>query len=393
MDPLISSNISAELIKDINHALEQTFIEELGQTALSLGLLKEITYDDKLKIDFVLPSFGLKSEQKIAFAIKKAIANHIDDQSKIDINFYSSVQASTKQTILQEDLADVRNIILVSSGKGGVGKSTIAANLALNLAHLGCKVGLLDADVYGPSIPLMFGLQKAEIKGFKDEKTGQTFMIPPIKHDVSIMSIGFLVDTDAPMVWRGPMIASACMQMFNNVYWGQLDYLIVDMPPGTGDIQLSIAQKINVAGAIIVSTPQDVALSDVIRAKKMFDKVNIPILGLIENMSYFICDGCDKRHEIFSHNGAIKKANELNIEVLAQIPLLADLRSVCDKGETLTSAVHHPITKPLFTQVSNNVVASVVKQVLSGKKNDNTSLNAIKPIENQTEKKRRLTVL
>lgn len=391
MDASIPSNISEELLKDINQALEQTFIEELGQNALSLGLLKEITYTDKLKIDFMLPSFGLKSEQKIAFAIKKALSNHVDDQSKIDINFYSNVQPCAVQSILQEDLADVRNIILVSSGKGGVGKSTIAANLALNLANLGCRVGLLDADVYGPSIPLMFGLEKAEIKGFKDEKTQQTYMIPPLKHDVAIMSIGFLVDTDAPMVWRGPMIASACMQMFNNVYWGQLDYLIVDMPPGTGDIQLSIAQKINVAGAIIVSTPQDVALADVIRAKKMFDKVNIPILGLIENMSYFICDNCEKRHEIFSHNGAIKKANELGIEVLAQIPLLSDIRSVCDKGETLTSAIHNPITKPLFTQVSNSVVASIVKQVLSGNKNNNTSLNAIKP--EPTEKKRRLNVI
>lgn len=391
-EPVIN-NVSMNLVDDLKKALSQTYISELGIDALSLGILKEINFADKLKIDLVLPSFGLKSEKDIAFAVKKVLTNHISDTSKIDLNFYSDVKPAAIQSINIEELADVRNVILVASGKGGVGKSTVAGNLALSLANLGCRVGLLDADVYGPSLPLIFGLQKnIDIKGFKDEKTNNTFMIPPIKHDVALMSIGFLVDTDAPMVWRGPMIASACMQMFNNVYWGQLDYLIVDMPPGTGDIQLSIAQKINVAGAIIVSTPQDMALLDVVRAKKMFDKVNINTIGLIENMSYFICDSCDKRHEIFSSGGAIKKAQELGIEILAEIPILPELRVSCDKGEPLLSALGDNLSKPIFTDISYKVVADITKRALFAEKINNSELNKIKaPIE--VEKKRRLAVL
>lgn len=394
MEPVIK-NVSMRLVDDLKKTLSNIQIPELGCDAYSLGILKEVSFAEKLCVNIVLPSFGLRSEKDIAFAIKKVLVSHISDPSQIDLNFYSDVKPAAVQSINIPDIADVRNVILVSSGKGGVGKSSVSANLAVSLANLGCRVGLLDADVYGPSLPLMFGLQKdVDIKGFKDAETNTTFMIPPIKYDVALMSIGFLVDTESAMIWRGPMIASASMQMFHNVYWGQLDYLIVDLPPGTGDIQLTIAQKINVSGAIIVSTPQDMALTDVVRAKKMFDKVNIPILGLIENMSYFVCDSCDKRHEIFSNGGAKNKAEELGIKFLGEIPILPDIRSACDEGKPVYCSQSDNLAKPIFTDISYQVVAEITKKALFEKQTNNAMLNKIppKPVEN-TEKKRRLPVL
>jgi ATP-binding protein involved in chromosome partitioning len=387
--PLVK-NVSPQIMEALKTALMNTPVPELNSDAWSLNILREVSFDERLKICVVLPSFGLKSEKKIAYAIKKAISEHAFDPSIVDLFVYSDVQAAAVQSIKIEEIADVRNIILVASGKGGVGKSTVASNLAVTLANLGCRVGLLDADVYGPSIPLMFDLEKEhEVKGFKDTERNTTFMIPPVKYDVALMSIGFLVDTESPMIWRGPMIASASMQMFQNVFWGQLDYLIVDLPPGTGDIQLSIAQKINVAGAIIVSTPQDVALRDVVRAKNMFDKVNIPILGLIENMSYFICDSCDKRHEIFSNGGAKLQAEKLGIKVLGEIPLLPALRSASDAGKPMVLADTKSLPAQRFREIAHEICADIV--LLSKNKNlsNNMKKNEIKPPEG----KRRLSIL
>jgi ATP-binding protein involved in chromosome partitioning len=262
------------------------------------------------------------------------------------------------------------------------------------MAALGCRVGLLDADVYGPSIPVMFGVGGInEVKGFVDKETNTTYMIPPIKYDVALMSIGFLVDTDAPMIWRGPMIASASMQMFHNVYWGQIDYLIVDLPPGTGDIQLTIAQKINVAGAIIVSTPQDVALKDVIRAKKMFDKVNIPTIGLVENMSYFVCDGCDKRHEIFAHGGARKAAQTLGIKILGEIPLISSIRSASDDGKPATLLENQAHIKERFTDIAHELCATISGLATREQLPNNSAQNSPQRIPNPVDKKRRLPVL
>lgn len=393
IEPIIK-NVSPELVLALKHALESTSVPELKSDAWSLNILREVILEERLKVSIVLPSFGLKSEASIAMAIKKTIADHVDDPEKVDLFVYSDVKPAAQQSINKEEIADVRNIILVSSGKGGVGKSTVASNLAVAMAQLGCRVGLLDADVYGPSIPVMFALEgEGEVKGFKDNTSNATFMVPPLKYDIALMSIGFLVDTNAPMIWRGPMIASASMQMFHNVYWGQLDYLIVDLPPGTGDIQLTIAQKINVAGAIIVSTPQDVALKDVIRAKNMFDKVNIPILGLIENMSYFMCDGCDKRHEIFSNGGAIKQAQELGIEVLGEIPLVPALRSAADEGHPLVVKEKDSFVAQQFKEVAHEICAKVTMLGMREELPNNSALNDPKKVAGEPEKKRRLTVI
>lgn len=391
IEPLVK-NVSPELVLALKNALMNTPVPELNSDAWSLNILREVAQEERLKVCVVLPTFGLASEKNVAFAIKKALADHAADPEKVDLFVYSDVKAAATQSIKIPEIADVRNVILVASGKGGVGKSTVASNLAVTMASLGCRVGLLDADVYGPSIPVMFALEgEGQVKGFSDKESNTTFMIPPIKYDVGLMSIGFLVDTDAPMIWRGPMIASASMQMFHNVYWGQLDYLIVDLPPGTGDIQLTIAQKINVAGAIIVSTPQDVALKDVVRAKKMFDKTHIPTLGLIENMSSFICDGCDKRHDIFGSGGAKEQAHKLGLKVLGEIPLVSAIRTAADEGKPL--ALTDSKVSGYFKDIAHELCATIALMGMKEQLPNNTEFNNPKRPAPEPEKKRRLPVL
>lgn len=223
-------------------------------------------------------------------------------------------------------LASIRKIIAVASGKGGVGKSTTACNLALGLAAMGLKVGVLDADIYGPSMPKLFAL-----KGQPKIAEGRT-LIPLEAYGCKVMSIGFVVDADNAMIWRGPMVASAITQMLRDVAWGALDVLVVDMPPGTGDAQLTLAQQTPLSGAVIVSTPQDLSLIDARRGIAMFRNVGVPILGLVENMSYFVCDDCGKRHHIFAHGGAREEARKLDVPFLGEVPLDPAIRERSDAG-------------------------------------------------------------
>ena len=220
----------------------------------------------------------------------------------------------------------VSHIIAVASGKGGVGKSTTACNLALGFAASGLRVGVLDADIYGPSMPRLFG-----IRGRPKIKTGRTLM-PMEGYGCKVMSIGFLVEEDTAMIWRGPMVISALNQMLRDVDWGDLDVLVVDMPPGTGDAQLTMSQSVPLAGAVIVSTPQDLALIDARRGVAMFQKVNVPILGIIENMSYFLCPSCGVRSDIFGHGGARDEATRIGVPFLGEIPLHMDIRENADGG-------------------------------------------------------------
>ncbi|MFL5337358.1 MAG: iron-sulfur cluster carrier protein ApbC [Geminicoccaceae bacterium] len=234
----------------------------------------------------------------------------------------------------------VKSIIAVASGKGGVGKSTTAVNLAMGLAAIGQRVGLLDADIYGPSVPRMTG-----ITGRPSATEGQKLR-PMESHGVKVMSMGFLVDEDAPMIWRGPMVQSALQQMLGDVLWGELDVLVVDMPPGTGDAQLTMAQKVPLAGAEIVSTPQDIALLDARKAINMFRKVDVPVLGIVENMSYFCCPNCGHRTEIFAHGGARACAAQYGVDFLAEIPLDVEVRTTSDAGRPIVATdPQHPLAE------------------------------------------------
>ena len=223
-------------------------------------------------------------------------------------------------------------IVAVASGKGGVGKSTVAANLALGLRANGLKVGVLDADIYGPSMPRMLG-----ISGRPRSRDGKT-LIPMENYGLKCMSMGFLVPEDTPMIWRGPMVMSALQQMLREVEWGELDIMIADMPPGTGDAQLTMAQQVPLAGAVIVSTPQDIALLDARKGLNMFRKVDVPVLGIVENMSYFLCPHCGGRSEIFSHGGAREEAARLGTEFLGEVPLDLKIRETSDGGTPITVA-------------------------------------------------------
>ncbi len=239
----------------------------------------------------------------------------------------------------------IKNLILVASGKGGVGKSTVAVNLALALKDRGYKTGLLDADVYGPSIPTMLG------PAARPETDGK-HLFPIEKHGLKLISMGYLVDPEVAMIWRGPMLASAATQFVTDVEWGELDYLVFDLPPGTGDIQLTLAQKFKVTGAVLVTTPQEVALADVRRAKTMFDKVHIETLGLVENMSYFVCPNCSTRHEIFSHGGGERGAKAMGIDFLGRVPLEPKVREGGDAGTPVLLSAPDSQSAKAFTEIA-----------------------------------------
>lgn len=264
-----------------------------------------------------------------------------------------TIPTRKKPQVIENLLPHVKHVIAVASGKGGVGKSTVAANIAVSLAKAGYKTGLIDADIYGPSVPTLF-----KLKGqppFNDNKQ----LMPPEKFGVKIMSMGLLVEGDSPIIWRGPMIQSALVQFMRDVDWGELDFMIVDMPPGTGDAQLTMAQKIRLSGAVIVSTPQDIALIDARKAINMFKKTNVPILGLIENMSFHICDNCGHESHIFGHGGAAQEAEKNGIAFLGQIPLASDIRALSDSGETVAlsqhtlAAIYHEIAEKIRTQFND----------------------------------------
>jgi len=265
------------------------------------------------------------------------------------------------------DVPGVKHIIAVASGKGGVGKSTTAVNLALGLAANGISTGLLDADIYGPSMPRMLGVTE------KPESADGKMLKPIEKYGLKTMSIGYIVAEDTPMIWRGPMVSSALEQMLRDVQWGDLDVLVVDMPPGTGDAQLTLAQRVALAGAVIVSTPQDIALVDARKGLNMFRKVAVPVLGIVENMSYFLCPKCGERSEIFGHGGAREEAGKLGVPFLGEIPLHLDIRTTSDSG--------HPIvvSKPdsAHAQAYKNIAGRVWKQLSANQRGARKAPNIV----------------
>src|SRR6186713_387289 len=270
----------------------------------------------------------------------------------IDVELTQKITAHAVQRQLSPR-AGVKNIVAVASGKGGVGKSTVAANLALAWARQGARVGILDADIYGPSQPIMLGLT-----GQRPASPDGKRIKPLAAHGLSAMSIGFLIDPEQPMVWRGPMVTQALTQLLSDTDWGDLDYLVIDMPPGTGDIQLTLAQRVPVAGAVIVTTPQDIALADARKGLKMFEKVAVPVLGIVENMSLHVCTNCGHEEAIFGTGGGERLAAEAQTELLGRLPLDARVREEADGGTpTVVAAPHSPHAAPYFVMARRTAAA------------------------------------
>ena len=281
--------------------------------------------------------------KQLELELKNSISK-IDNVSSVNIVLTSEKNIKEKNFKINS-----KKIIAIASGKGGVGKSTFAVNLAVALSKIGNKVGILDADIYGPSVPRMMGISD------KPKTNDTNKLIPLENYGIKCMSIGFLIDVDTPAIWRGPMVMKALEQMFNGVDWGELDFLIIDLPPGTGDAQLSLAQNSKLSGSIIISTPQDVALIDVRKGINMFRKVDVPILGIVENMSYFICKNCNEKHEIFSSGGVRKESEKNNIPFLGELPIDINLRQLSDEGKpSCVSDINSEISK-IYISIAKNI--------------------------------------
>ena len=305
-----------------------------GRTLVELGMLKgaDLLEGSGVRVRVELPTPASPHKARIEESIRATLQPL--NLKRVEVAFSWSVRGSPAKAANANDMVpSVKNVVLIGSGKGGVGKSTVSANVAVALAQLGARVGLLDADIYGPSVPLMMGLFGARPTS-EDGKS----VSPLVAYGVKVISIGFFVDPDQAMIWRGPMLHGALVQLLRDVKWGELDYLILDLPPGTGDIQLTIAQQVSVSGAVVVTTPQDVALSDAIKAKVMFDKVSIPVLGFVENMSGFVCPHCHVETEIFSKGGAEQAAAKLNVPFLGRVPINMAIRTGSDDGRPVVAA-------------------------------------------------------
>jgi ATP-binding protein involved in chromosome partitioning len=318
------SFVEANSRQQIDELLSKIDDPNTGTDLLSSGSVTDVGLDENrvaLNIRLGYPADEILDE--FGADIKKALSDHPDVESAV-VNLSWKVAAHKVQGELKP-LDNIRNIVAVASGKGGVGKSTTSVNLALALARDGAKVGILDADIYGPSIPRMMGVSgRPDVDGKR--------IIPKEAHGLQVMSIGFLVEDETPMIWRGPMVTSALQQLLEETNWGDLDYLIIDLPPGTGDIQLTLSQKVPVAGAVIVTTPQDIALLDARKALQMFRKVGVQVLGVVENMSTHICTQCGFEEAIFGSGGGVSMSEDYEIPLLGQLPLAMQIRASLDEG-------------------------------------------------------------
>jgi ATP-binding protein involved in chromosome partitioning len=335
----------------VRFALSNVIEPDLGKDLIELDMVKDIQINNQeVSFTVVLTTPACPMKDHIRMACENAIKHLVSKEAEVDITFTSKV--TTVQPPSQS--WKIQNIVAVASGKGGVGKSTVAVNLAVSLAQSGARVGLLDLDIYGPSIPTMFGMKETP------NITAQRKLIPLERYGVKTISMGYIVNDDQAVIWRGPMVTKAVQQFFNDVEWGELDYLILDLPPGTGDVQLTLVQTIPLTGALIVSTPQEVALSDARKGVAMFNKVNVPVLGIIENMAFFATpDVPGKKYYIFGKGGARRLAEELNVPFLGEIPLEEEVRSGGDEGTPVV--VSRPESDASFAikQVTNRAAQQV----------------------------------
>ena len=338
--------------EDILEALSSVLYFPKHDNVVNLNMIRDIKIDG-MKISFAIffPERDEQNENIVRQSCISVITNNIDTDADVEAEIRYPANP----------LAKIKNIIAVASGKGGVGKSTVAANLSIALVKQGFSTGILDADIYGPSIPLMFDV--VEAKPMVKDEGGQQWIIPVEKYGVKVLSIGFFVDPSQALIWRGPMASNSLKQLLNETDWGELDYLVIDLPPGTGDIQLTLAQDYNITGIAVVSTPQEIALADARKAISMFnqDKIRIPVLGLIENMSYFTpAELPDNKYFIFGKEGGKKLAEKSGVPLLGEIPLVQSICDSGDKGAPIALDDSSPVTEA-FMQIAKNINAIIEK--------------------------------
>lgn len=351
--------------KEILKALETISVAGEGKNMVESGAVQNvITFGDEVVVDVTLATPALHIKKRAEVDIMKVIHEKVYEKAKVKVNI--KVEAPEKpenpNQIKGKAIPGISNIIAVSSGKGGVGKSTVTANLAVTLANMGFKVGVLDADIYGPSMPIMFDVEQA--KPTSVEIDGKSKMQPVQSYGVEILSIGFFTKPDQAVIWRGPMAAKALNQMIFDANWGEIDFMLIDLPPGTGDIHLSIMQSLPITGAVVVSTPQAVALADAKKGVAMFanESINVPVLGIIENMSYFTPEELpNNKYYIFGKEGARNLAQDLEVPFLGEIPLVQSIREAGDYGRPAALQTASPIEKA-FEDLARNVVAETVSR-------------------------------
>ena len=346
-------------------ALSNITLPNEGQNIVECGAIKNVQiFGTDVELDVEIKNPTLQYKKRVEVDCLKAIHEHAYEKSKVKVNLI--INAPEKSNIIKgNEIPGVKNIVAVSSGKGGVGKSTIAANLAVGLADLGYKVGVIDADIYGPSMHIMFGLEGATPEAIQIDRKSK---IKPLEsYGVKLLSIGFFAQSQQAVVWRGPMASKALNQLLWDTHWGELDYLIVDLPPGTGDIHLSLVQSIPLTGAVVVSTPQNIALADAKKGVNMFqmDSIAVPVLGMVENMSYFTPEELpDNKYYIFGEGGAKGLAEQMGIDLLAEIPLVQSVREAADAGRPAVLQGATPVALELLS-LAKNVVTAIEKRNVS----------------------------
>jgi ATP-binding protein involved in chromosome partitioning len=349
---------------DVLKALEHITVPGEGQNMVESGAVKNIQiFGDEVEVDITIANPSLQARKKTEVEILKIIHKEVYEKAKIKINIKVDAPVKPKTNEIKgKPLPGIKNIIAVASGKGGVGKSTVTANLAVTLAKMGFKVGLLDADIYGPSMPIMFDV--AQEKPLAVNVDGKSKMKPVESYGVKLLSIGFFTQRDQAVIWRGPMASKALNQMIFDAHWGEIDFMLLDLPPGTGDIHLSIMQAMPVTGAVVVSTPQEVALADARKGVAMFqqDSINVPVLGIIENMAYFTpAELPDNKYYIFGKEGAKHLAEDLKVPFLGEIPLVQSVREAGDIGRPAALQTGTEI-EAAFEVITKNVVQEVVRR-------------------------------
>ena len=358
----------------ILNALKTISLPGEGENIVDKGVVSNIMiFGDQIDIDVQLKNPSLQARKKLEVILLKTLHEKVYEKAKININTKILAPQKSIETIKGNPIPGIENIIAISSGKGGVGKSTVTANIAVTLAQMGCKVGILDADIYGPSIPTMFDMEGA--RPLSVQVDGKSKMEPIKNYGVKVLSIGFFTKPDQAVIWRGPMASKALNQMIFDANWGALDFLLIDLPPGTGDIHLSIVQSLPISGAIVVSTPQNIALSDAKKGIAMFQQKNIqvPVLGIIENMSYFTpAELPENKYYIFGERGAEYLAKDKEVPFLGSLPLIQSLREASDYGRPATLQENTTVADE-FIQITKNLVSQVL--------NRNKSLPPTKAVE------------